>query len=189
MEESLVKKIKIVGKIAYWLLVAVVVFLAGITLLSTFNTKLTTNLFVVQSGSMQPTISVGSLVLVKKDDNFTNGDIITFLGNKSKAISPQDLTTHRIVEVKKTILGEEYVTKGDANNATDSATIKKSQILGKVILTIPLLGYPISFTKSLPGLIIVIVIPATIIVYQEMINLKNDLKKKLSKKKEEEKDD
>lgn len=181
----MLKKIKIAGKIVYWLLIAVVVFLAGMTLLSTFNTKLTTNLFVVQSGSMQPTISVGSLVVVKKDDNYANGDIITFFGSKVKTIPPQGLTTHRIVEVKKIALGEEYVTRGDANNATDSSKVRKEQIVGKVIFTIPLLGYPIAFTKTLPGLILIIVIPATIIVYQELINLKNDLVRKLAKKKKE----
>ena len=180
----MLKKIKIGGKIIYRLIIAVVVFLAGITLLSTFNTRLTTNLFVVQSGSMQPTISTGSLIIVKSVENYSVGNIVTFTSSGLK-VKPQGLTTHRIVETREVKERKEYVTKGDANNAPDSATVKNEQVLGKVILAIPYLGYPISFTKTLPGLILFIVIPATIIVYQELINLKNDIVRKLVKKKKE----
>lgn len=177
------KKLKLLSRIIYWLLVGAVVFLAGLSLLSTFSTNLTAGLYVVRSGSMQPAISLGSLVLIKKIDNYNQGDIITFL-------NPKSLTTHRIVGIEETGGVPLYITKGDANETEDDFRVKKELVKGKVTLAIPYLGYPISFTKTLPGLILLIVVPATIIVYQELINFKNDLvfwmeKRKREKKKNE----
>lgn len=170
------KRWQIIGRVVYWLVVLIVVSLAGLTLLSTFApSKLTTGLFVVQSGSMQPAISAGSLILVSKAESYRLGDVITYSRGRT-------LTTHRLVEIR----GQEFITKGDANQATDSTTVKKEQILGKLVLAVPYLGYPVSFTKSLPGLILVVVIPATIIVYQELVNLKNDIVKKRLKRQDEE---
>lgn len=179
------KRLRIIGVIVYRLLVLMVVLLAGLMLLSTFGpNKLTTGLFVVQSGSMQPAISVGSLIMTRKAESYSKGDVITY-SPSIKKITPIGLTTHRIVEIRETAHGQEFVTKGDANNATDSAAVKKEQILGKVVLAFPYLGYPISFTKTLPGLILVIVIPATIIIYQELLNLKNDILKRLALRRKE----
>lgn len=170
------KRLQIAGRIIYWLLILAVASLAGLTLLSTFApNRLTAGLFVVQSGSMQPAISAGSLILVSKAESYRLGDIITYSRGRT-------LTTHRLVEIR----GQEFITKGDANQATDSAAVKKEQILGKLVLAVPYLGYPVSFTKSLPGLILVVIIPATIIVYQELVNLKNDIVKKWLKRQDEE---
>lgn len=169
------RKWRIVSKIVYWLVVLVVASLAGLTLLATFApNKLTARFFVVQSGSMHPAISAGSLILVDKGQNYYPGDIITYSRGRT-------LTTHRLVEIRD----QGFVTKGDANQATDSAVVKKEQILGKVVLAVPYLGYPVSFTKTLPGLILVVVIPATIIVYQELVNLKNDIVKRWFKRQDE----
>lgn len=174
------KKLKLFGKIIYWFLVSVVIFLAGLTFLSTFTTKMTASLYVVRSASMQPAISPGSLVLVRKMDNYNKGDIITFL-------NPKALTTHRVVEIEETSGVPLYVTRGDANETEDDFRVKKEMVKGKVVLAIPYLGYPINFTKTLPGLILLIVIPATIIVYQEAVNVKNDLMVWIEKRKKEKK--
>jgi len=180
LRKKMKKKLKLLGKITYWLLVSVVVFLAGLTFLSTFTTKLTTGIYVVRSASMQPAISSGSLILIRRMDNYNQGDIITFL-------NPKALTTHRVVEIEETNGASLYVTKGDANETEDDFRVKKELVKGKVVLAIPYLGYPINFTKTLPGLILVIVVPATIIVYQEAMNFKNDLMNWIEKRKKEKK--
>jgi signal peptidase I len=45
---------------------------------------------------------------------------------------------HRIIDKNE----EGYVIKGDNNPAPDPGTVKKEQIIGKVLFAVPLLGYP-----------------------------------------------
>jgi hypothetical protein len=96
--------------------------------------------------------------------------------------NPKLTTTHRIYEVKIEDGKEQYITKGDANDAPDSVPTSKDLVLGKTIFSIPLLGYPVSFAKTREGLIILVVIPATIIVYSEAITIKNEAAKLLAER-------
>ena len=94
--------------------------------------------FVVLSGSMNPEIEVGDLVLVKEVDTNTlkEGDIIAYRDFNDK------VTTHRIVEVKNDGTNLSFITKGDANNANDSSEVKQSQVNGVVQVKIPFIAYP-----------------------------------------------
>lgn len=129
-------------------------------------------LYSVMTGSMQPTIKTGSLILVQKQPVYKVNDIITF-------ISANKTVTHRIkkITIKTTNNNVEgyFFTKGDNNNSMDPNPITKPLIIGKVRYFVPYLGYIISFVKTLPGLVILIVIPATIIIYSEIVNIKNQI--------------
>jgi len=63
------KKIKLVGQIIYWLILAGLGLVAVFVAVSALNLPGGWKLFTVQSGSMQPAISVGSLVLVNRPVN------------------------------------------------------------------------------------------------------------------------
>lgn len=128
-------------------------------------------ILLVQSGSMSPAINTGDLVIVKTNQKYKKNDIITFLSNKKVNV------THRIVKIED----KNITTKGDANQVNDQETINLNQVLGKVFFTLPYFGYLIIFVKTIPGLIILIVIPSTIIVYQEFIQIKKNFKKILNK--------
>ncbi len=95
---------------------------------------------VVLTGSMEPTYKVGSVLYYHQvnESDLDVDDVITF--------NYKDLViTHRIYEIN----GDEYVTKGDANNAPDPVPITKENILGKVSnIRIPLLGYYVSFINQ-----------------------------------------
>ena len=134
-------------------------------------------LYVVKSGSMEPTIHTGSLVAVSPAKSYAKGDIITF-GPDTKDQAP---TTHRIVEEN----GDEITTKGDANNTVDSRKISENDIIGRVHWWIPFLGYILALAKTSVGFVILIVIPATIVIYDEIRNMAEEVKK-LRKKKENE---
>ncbi len=126
-------------------------------------------LYTVRSGSMEPAIKTGSMAIVKPMTEYKTGDIITFniYGDEDS------VTTHRIFSIN----GNTIKTKGDANETVDVAQIKKENIIGKVIISIPFIGYPIGYAKTLPGLIILIIIPATIIVWEEIKKLKSEWNK------------
>ena len=135
-------------------------------------------LYSVMSGSMEPSIHKGSVMVVKPADSYKENDIITFNTSDSETT-----ITHRII--KKEIIEKQtiFTTKGDANDAEDRELISSNDIVGKAIYQIPLLGYPMSFTKTKEGLIFLVIIPATIIIYSEILNIKKEIKKKVQYKK------
>ncbi len=140
-------------------------------------------IYSVMSGSMAPTIPTGGLVLVKPLTEYKISDIITYkqLGSTRK----NDTVTHRIVEQKKEDNGTSYfVTKGDANNAPDEEKVTADLIIGKTIFSIALLGYIIGYIKTLPGLILIILIPAVIIIYEEVKKIHREAKQIIAKKRE-----
>lgn len=99
---------------------------------------------VVVSGSMTPTIPVGSVVVTWPTENYGVGDVITFHSQDFHGMP----TTHRIVEVKTVNGHEAYITKGDANEDPDYGATPKSEVLGEVFLHVPYAGYISHFVKG-----------------------------------------
>lgn len=131
-------------------------------------------IFTVQSGSMEPAIHTGSLIFVKPLDGYKKGDIVTRATKDGKVT-----VTHRIIEEAQE-KGEVYFkTKGDANDGEDTEKVFKKEIIGKSFLAVPLLGYPVSYAKTPAGLILIIIIPAVIIIYDEMQKIKKEILKKI----------
>lgn len=94
--------------------------------------------FVVLSGSMEPKISPGDMVIVKKTktQDFKVGDIVTYKLNNS-------YVTHRLMKVNDTTA----ITKGDANNVEDTE-FSKSMLYGTYQFKIPYLGYLVVWIKK-----------------------------------------
>ncbi|PJA21357.1 signal peptidase I [Candidatus Beckwithbacteria bacterium CG_4_10_14_0_2_um_filter_47_25] len=159
-------KIKLVGNLIYWLILAGLGLVAVFVAVSALNLPGGWKLFTVQSGSMQPAISVGSLVLVKPAGEYAVDEVITFKTGPAP-------TTHRINRIEAGVI----ITKGDANDTPDSEPVRPENIIGKVVLSLPYAGYPVTFAKSKEGFLLLIVIPATLIIYSEILNIKNEIKK------------
>ncbi len=79
---------------------------------------------IVSSGSMEPELSVGDVIIIKSCANYEVGDIITY------SVDDKYFVTHRIIERE----GNNFVTKGDNNNVEDNQAVFKENIEGKVIL-------------------------------------------------------
>ena len=106
--------------------------------------------YTVLSGSMEPNYHVGSIIYVKevKPETLKVGDAISFM------ISENTVATHRIIEV----LPDEndanvirFRTKGDNNDIPDTNPVHCNNVLGKVVGTIPLLGYLSDYVQNPPG--------------------------------------
>ena len=119
--------------------------------------------FVVQSGSMEPKIKLGSLIFVKPGVDYQANDIITF-----KAQGGKTTVTHRLIEIKQESGVAQFVTKGDANEEADPDSVKRENIIGKTFLTLPWLGYPVGYAKTKVGFILLILVPSIIIIYEEI---------------------
>ena len=99
---------------------------------------------VVLSGSMEPEISVGDLLIITEAQSYQVGDVVVFQDGRSSV-------THRIVSISE----DKVVTRWDANN-TEDAPITLEQIKGKVTMVIPLIGYAINLIKTPVGTICVL---------------------------------
>jgi len=138
------------------------------------------NAYVVLSGSMLPYIEIKDIVVTKKvpAEELEVNDIITFIAPDSRygGIS----ITHRILDkyYDESLGTYTYRTKGDANNVADSALVPNDNVLGKVILKIPKLGYLQDLLSSKGGLIFVVLIPCLVILSYDIMKILKKLGQK-----------
>lgn len=107
----------------------------------------------VETGSMEPELKVGSILLVKEVDPSTlkRGDVITYYGQEPPVKGA--LVTHQIYEEPRVENGKYYfITKG-LNNTLPDPEFDDTQVFGKVIYKIPLLGTLYDFFSKPLGLI------------------------------------
>ncbi|MGB3072675.1 MAG: signal peptidase I [Candidatus Moraniibacteriota bacterium] len=133
-------------------------------------------LFVVRSGSMEPTLHTGSLILVRAASDYGVGDIVTV------ATSDKQSVTHRIVDKRVTEAGLRYQTKGDANEESDPTTVTPREIVGKTYFAIPYLGYPVAYAQTKSGFIWLIVLPAVLIILSEAWSIVQEVRRLARKK-------
>ena len=101
---------------------------------------------VVYSGSMRPTLGVGSLAVdrVVPASSVRVGDVITFNDPYVKG----RLVTHRVAQIVPTKHGLAYRTKGDANTARDPWAIRLNDKVGRVAFDVPLAGYVLYYAHT-----------------------------------------
>lgn len=106
-------------KVLYFLLMVLMVLAAGSAVRFRF--------FVVMSGSMEPVLPVGTIIIVNTGCKEAEpGEIVTFCMGET-------IVTHRTVGKE----GDWYITKGDANDEPDSVRIHQDRIIGTVCGWIP----------------------------------------------------
>ncbi|MDO8610444.1 MAG: signal peptidase I [bacterium] len=161
------KIIKIIFELATWCVLGVIALMALYTITSNFNIFSGYRSYLVQSGSMEPAIMTGDIIVIHSQNDYVKNDVVTFHSTDNRIV------THRIMDIvdknEQTII----TTKGDANRSEDADTITKDKIIGKVSFIIPKLGYLVAFSKSLPGLIILAIIPIIMFILDELLKLKN----------------
>lgn len=102
-------------------------------------------LLVVGSGSMEPNIQVGDMVLVEKTKDYQKlkiGDVLVYK-NRDKVV------VHRIKKIKKENQHFVFKTQGDHNKAMDTWDIKEKDVIGKVNFKIQKIGYPTIWLNEL----------------------------------------
>lgn len=118
------------------------------------------DVFIIQSGSMEPEYKVGGLVYVNEVDphKLQVGDVITF------KLGEDTLGTHRIIEVLEENGAPAFRTKGDANDFEDNGLVTPDIIVGQVKFTIPELGFFVSSIQEPPGMYFAFCAVATLLV-------------------------
>lgn len=154
-EKKDMKWLKVLGNILFILFMIVIISLIAITAQSKFTGSepriLGHRLYLVDSGSMSPTINVDSMIIIKesKPSQIEVGDVITYYGYDN-----QSRVTHRVVAIENN--GEFFTTRGDANNAADPMPLEGSKLIGKMVFKIPMIGKLFRFLNTQIGIGILI---------------------------------
>ena len=119
------------------------------------------NPYIVSTGSMEPNIHVGSICFVNGNvafDSIDKGDVITFMAGD------ETIVTHRVKEVTY----EGLITKGDANNTQDISPVTEKNYIGRVMISIPKIGYILFFLRRKTGRILCITAILTLLLFSLM---------------------
>lgn len=139
---SLARRIyQIITTVLVCAVVLLAVLLAGVRLVGLTP-------YTVVSGSMEPTYHVGSLLYVRTTDPaaLQEGDPVTYRMGDGQVV------THRVVEVvEDPVSGRCYRTKGDANDTIDGNLLYPQNVIGRPVMSIPLLGYVSFYIQNPPG--------------------------------------
>jgi signal peptidase len=122
----------------------------------------------VLSGSMEPQLKVGSLVVTRpvEPEEIEVGDIITF----RPTTVGENLISHRVVG----IAGNsplQFETMGDASDKPDPFTVPAQNLVGEICFHVPSVGYFTEFLKTPVGFLFGMVIPGLIIIALYISNI------------------
>ncbi len=109
-------------------------------------------LSVVLSGSMEPTLLVNDLVVIREAEAYVPGDVVVYQSGRV-------LVIHRLLETD----GTTALTKGDANDTADEP-IPTYLIKGKMVGRVPGVGAAVEVLKSTPGTVAVIALAAFLMI-------------------------
>lgn len=148
---------------------AVTGFAVGIALAAAAPYALGHRSFTVMSGSMEPAIHTGDVVVAESITPLEAqvGDVITFRepGGSSR------LVTHRLRKVHVHGRNAQMVTKGDANNTSERWNVPVDGHIGRVRYRIPYLGYHLATLRG-PGTgFFLILVPVLLLATYELVRL------------------
>jgi signal peptidase len=158
--KNIENKIKnIINNIIYIILIPILIYNVSLIVQAINNPNKTpsflgTKTYVIISGSMEPNIDIGDIVIVKEikaENQLKVGDIISYRSN-------QNVITHRIIRIEEDENGKlQFITKGDNNNTEDDDNITYDNIEGRVEKIIPKFG-KIALTLQNKTIILLILI-------------------------------
>ena len=136
---------KVLKTIGQFILCLILIFFILLNIFSMNNKSLFGfRIYRVISGSMQPALQIGDVIIVKKSNNYSERDIITYSNGLTTI-------THRIIAINN----DEVITKGDANEVDDKP-INKEQIVGKFFFRISNFSiFSIILSKNVISLIMI----------------------------------
>lgn len=129
-------------------------------------------MYVIISGSMQPELDIGDIVVVKKIDTnaLKKDDVISFRKG-------QTVITHRIVDVKNTEEELQFLTRGDNNNTNDKDLVSEKEVEGIVVNKIQKLGKIVLKLRDKTLIIIIILIYYIFLMYDQSVQKRKNIRR------------
>jgi signal peptidase len=115
----------------------------------------------ISSNSMEPELMVGDIILIKDTDimQIKEGDIISYRGEKGSYAGK--VITHKVIDEPRfsEADGVYYLTTaGIREGAHADPEIEQTQVLGKLVCVVPLLGWLYNFFTTWYGFLIFVLI-------------------------------
>lgn len=174
------KFLKIIVNIFEWLLFLGLITIGFVMLSPILPTNKYFQTFIVPSGSMEPTIHIGSIALVQtiKPQNLQKSDIIAFIDPQD----PKQIILHRIesIDTSKGIMAIQ--TKGDNNNSEDAWKVGSGLIKGKMVVAFPYLGYVGQAIKTPLGFGLIIGIPLILLILLQIKKIKEGIEEEVARR-------
>jgi len=174
-------------KTLYYIFLSAIAVVLILVVVSAFPIAGNYQIKVVKSGSMEPALGIGSVVVIRPVSSYEVGDVVSFDGGFRLASGENLAVTHRIMEERVESGAKIFKTKGDANEDMDTEELFAGKIMGKVILTVPYVGYAVETAKKPYGFLALIVIPAAIIAYDQLAVIWKEIAKIRANKQKDEK--
>lgn len=123
----------------------------------------------VLTGSMEPAIPEGSMLLIRKTDPaaLAEGDVVSFV-SPDPALEGA-LNTHRIVRIEEENGKLRFFTKGDANMIEDQQPVEEHRVVGKVIFTSPQLGKLVRLVSNPLVFALAILLPLAVMLIANLV--------------------
>ena len=172
-------RIKKIIKVIVYIFVALLIIIngtiLGMKMLGKQPSILGYHIYYIASGSMEPTIKTGQVIVGKETDieDLEVDDIVTFYGTKGSLNGK--IITHRIKKIYEED-GQIYlITKGDAVNDEDEAFLA-TDVISVMKFKIPLAGMLIKLISNKFGFIFIVLVPLGIILISQLVDLKKAIK-------------
>jgi signal peptidase len=124
------------------------------------------DVLVVRGGSMEPTIAVGSVLVIDRASRSpVEGTITSFRQPDGSVV------THRVIAV----LRGEYITKGDANERPDLDRRAPGEVLGTAVASIPYLGFAIHILRQPPTFLLLLAGTGGFVIFGELRTIAQEL--------------
>lgn len=167
-KEKVLKVKRTLKKLVYILLIPLLVYNISLIIQAVARPNETPaffgiKMYVIVSGSMEPELYVGDIVIVKDlkdEDKINKDDVISFRQG-------QTIITHRVSEVVNINGVEKYRTKGDNNNTEDIMIIGRESIEGKVVNSIKSLGKTVLALRNTTLIIVIVLFYYAFLVFDQ----------------------
>ena len=120
----------------------------------------------VRSGSMTPTYSVGSMLIVQSVDP---SDVRVGMPLSFVTADGSTIETHRVIQVVQDKNGLSFRTKGDANLTPDPDTVPASAVRGSVKWSVPHVGELMLWLRWPRGFLVLVVTPLSALLAFEVV--------------------
>ena len=169
---KVVKKILgVLGTILLIILLAVVIVMFNARISGEAPSVFGYQVFRVSSGSMEPELMIGDVIIVKDADveDIQKGDIVTYVGEEGEF--RDKFITHKMIEDPQLVDGK-YVfhTQGIYEGAVPDPDWYEDQLLGEYVCTVPYVDKVYNFFLEPYGLITFVLIIIVLFGY-ELISL------------------
>jgi signal peptidase I len=151
--------------LSWFAMVLLALFVLGLVMVALAPRVLGAPLVIVIGGSMEPTIPLGSVAIMRAIEakDVREGDIIKYIDPRYARI-----VTHRVIGIDQR---GHFITRGDANPAPDLRTVAPQHVQAKYLFSVPRVGYFIQWIGTRQGFLSIILVPGIAIIGLELLSI------------------